>query len=100
MPREDDQTVPFRGSKSRNKVSVGEPAGGSLKTFKPTKRCVRDDGALREEEVTKTDEGPRRDISSLLAPFISHHRRRRRRIQGTLVLAIEYDYPSCGVGAV
>ena len=29
-PREDDQTVPFRGSKSRNKVSVGEPAEGSL----------------------------------------------------------------------
>ena len=28
--REDDQTVAFRGSKSRNKVSVGEPAEGSL----------------------------------------------------------------------
>ena len=28
--REDDQTVVFRGSKSRNKVSVGEPAEGSL----------------------------------------------------------------------
>ena len=27
---EDDQTVAFRGSKSRNKVSVGEPAEGSL----------------------------------------------------------------------
>lgn len=26
----DDQTVPFRGSKSRNKVAVGEPAAGSL----------------------------------------------------------------------
>src|SRR5277367_1656825 len=24
----DDQTVPFRGSKSRNKVAVGEPAAG------------------------------------------------------------------------
>jgi len=28
--READQTCPFRGSKSRNKVSVGEPAEGSL----------------------------------------------------------------------
>ena len=28
--REDVQTVSFRGSKSRNKVSVGEPAEGSL----------------------------------------------------------------------
>ncbi len=26
----DAQTLPFRGSKSRNKVSVGEPAEGSL----------------------------------------------------------------------
>jgi hypothetical protein len=32
---EDDQTGSFRGSKSRNKVSVGEPAEGSL-----TKRGV------------------------------------------------------------
>ena len=31
--REDDQTVAFRGSKSRNKVSVGEPAEGSLKVL-------------------------------------------------------------------
>lgn len=30
--REDDRTRPFRGSKSRNKVSVGEPAEGSLET--------------------------------------------------------------------
>lgn len=29
---EDDRTRPFRGSKSRNKVSVGEPAEGSLMT--------------------------------------------------------------------
>ena len=29
--RKDDQTVALRGSKSRNKVSVGEPAEGSLK---------------------------------------------------------------------
>jgi len=28
--RKDVQTVSFRGSKSRNKVSVGEPAEGSL----------------------------------------------------------------------
>ena len=30
MDREDVQTVSSRGSKSRNKVSVGEPAEGSL----------------------------------------------------------------------
>ena len=30
--REDDRNRPFRGSKSRNKVSVGEPAEGSLET--------------------------------------------------------------------
>ena len=29
-PREDGQTGSLRGSKSRNKVSVGEPAEGSL----------------------------------------------------------------------
>ena len=31
--REEDQTVSFRGSKSRNKVSVGEPAEGSLPIY-------------------------------------------------------------------
>ena len=31
--REDDQTVALRGSKSRNKVSVGEPAEGSLQVL-------------------------------------------------------------------
>ena len=31
--REDDQTVALRGSKSRNKVSVGEPAEGSLQCY-------------------------------------------------------------------
>src|SRR5512137_2115694 len=36
-PWEDVQTVSFRGSKSRNKVSVGEPAEGSL-TFRPLRR--------------------------------------------------------------
>jgi hypothetical protein len=30
------QTWSFRGSKSRNKVSVGEPAEGSLKEFVPS----------------------------------------------------------------
>ena len=35
--REDVQTVSSRGSKSRNKVSVGEPAEGSLPFF--TKLC-------------------------------------------------------------
>lgn len=37
--REDDRTRPFRGSKSRNKVSVGEPAEGSLMTG-PTRARV------------------------------------------------------------
>jgi hypothetical protein len=32
-PREADQTCLFRGSKSRNKVSVGEPAEGSFMFF-------------------------------------------------------------------
>jgi hypothetical protein len=32
--READQTWSFRGSKSRNKVSVGEPAEGSLSNVK------------------------------------------------------------------
>lgn len=42
--REDDRTRPFRGSKSRNKVSVGEPAEGSLQitvTGPPTRRARR-----------------------------------------------------------
>ena len=30
MPREDTQTLSFRGRRSRNKVSVGEPAEGSF----------------------------------------------------------------------
>ena len=33
--REVVQTLPFRGRRSRNKVSVGEPAEGSLKPIKP-----------------------------------------------------------------
>ena len=35
---EDNQTVAFGGSKSRNKVSVGEPAEGSL----PVRSRIRD----------------------------------------------------------
>ncbi len=35
--REDDRTRPFRGSKSRNKVSVGEPAEGSLTVTRTAK---------------------------------------------------------------
>ena len=41
--REDDQTVAFRGSKSRNKVSVGEPAEGSLtqiQTYSTKPKCL------------------------------------------------------------
>ena len=37
--REDSQTWAFRGSKSRNKVSVGEPAEGSLSVFKVSALC-------------------------------------------------------------
>ena len=37
--REDDQTWSFRGSKSRNKVSVGEPAEGSL-SYRHDYACV------------------------------------------------------------
>ena len=37
---EDDQTWSFRGSKSRNKVSVGEPAEGSLLVLPLTHLCV------------------------------------------------------------
>ena len=36
MPREAVQTLSFRGRRSRNKVSVGEPAEGSLPVFPPT----------------------------------------------------------------
>ena len=34
LGKEVSQTWSFRGSKSRNKVSVGEPAEGSLNNFK------------------------------------------------------------------
>ena len=37
---EDDQTQSFRGSKSRNKVSVGEPAEGSLLVFDHCALCA------------------------------------------------------------
>ncbi|KAK7588065.1 hypothetical protein V9T40_009784 [Parthenolecanium corni] len=40
--REDDRTRPFRGSQSRNKVSVGEPAEGSL-TFSISRLAARMD---------------------------------------------------------
>ena len=36
MPREAVQTLSFRGRRSRNKVSVGEPAEGSLPVFPPS----------------------------------------------------------------
>ena len=39
MPREAVQTLSFRGRRSRNKVSVGEPAEGSLPVFPPA-LCV------------------------------------------------------------
>jgi hypothetical protein len=37
MPREAVQTLSFRGRRSRNKVSVGEPAEGSLPVFPPAR---------------------------------------------------------------
>jgi hypothetical protein len=40
MPREAAQTLSFRGRRSRNKVSVGEPAEGSLPVFPPA-LCVQ-----------------------------------------------------------
>ena len=43
MPREAVQTLSFRGRRSRNKVSVGEPAEGSLPVFPPA--------LVRTEEV-------------------------------------------------
>ena len=42
MPREDTQTLSFRGRRSRNKVSVGEPAEGSLSFLHPHRAyCCR-----------------------------------------------------------
>lgn len=46
--REDDRTRPFRGSKSRNKVSVGEPAEGSLETG-PRDRSRERPGSARAQ---------------------------------------------------
>ena len=40
MPREAVQTLSFRGRRSRNKVSVGEPAEGSLPVFPTTHLCI------------------------------------------------------------
>jgi hypothetical protein len=37
LSREDCLNLSFRGSKSRNKVSVGEPAEGSLSQFEMSK---------------------------------------------------------------
>ena len=45
MPREAVQTLSFRGRRSRNKVSVGEPAEGSLPVFPPAP--VRTEGFFR-----------------------------------------------------
>ena len=41
MPREAVQTLSFRGGRSRNKVSVGEPAEGSLPVFPPAPFAYR-----------------------------------------------------------
>ena len=54
------QTCAFRGSKSRNKVSVGEPADGSLNksTYQPTRTCY-----FGEDSVTRV---------SNQNPFLTH----------------------------
>ena len=41
MPREAVQTLSFRGRRSRNKVSVGEPAEGSLRCIRPTRELLK-----------------------------------------------------------
>jgi hypothetical protein len=63
--REDDRTRPFRGSKSRNKVSVGEPAEGSLETG-PRRRRTRaglarasSDRVAASARPTHVDDRPR-----------------------------------------
>ena len=43
MPREAVQTLSFRGRRSRNKVSVGEPAEGSLRCIRPTRELLKGD---------------------------------------------------------
>ena len=45
MCREVTQTLSFRGRRSRNKVSVGEPAEGSLRCIRPTRELLT--GGLR-----------------------------------------------------
>ena len=51
--REEDQTGSFRGSKSRNKVSVGEPAEGSLPILLPVGIIFRPtlSRSMRESET-------------------------------------------------
>ena len=41
MSREAVQTLSFRGRRSRNKVSVGEPAEGSLRCIRPTRELLK-----------------------------------------------------------
>ncbi len=48
----DDQTRLFRGSKSRNKVSVGEPAEGSLRVVKAFEFELQLDTDLNEIRCT------------------------------------------------
>ena len=49
---EDRQTWSFRGSKSRNKVSVGEPAEGSLPNFKNVKALHIEDACFYKSTGT------------------------------------------------
>ena len=63
---EDDQTWSFRGSKSRNKVSVGEPAEGSLtriQRINPMCTC-RCSGGVRVERKSSHTAASRFSINT------------------------------------
>ena len=60
MPREAVQTLSFRGRRSRNKVSVGEPAEGSLPVFPPTR--------MRTSHLYHWGVGSRGSVSSVSPP--------------------------------
>ena len=72
-PGEDDRTRSFRGSKSRNKVSVGEPAEGSLPL--PLLLLL----LLKTEQLKRN---PRETAAANFYRFwLWRHRRRRRGIE-------------------
>ena len=82
MPREVTQTLSFRGRRSRNKVSVGEPAEGSL-PMDPLINCV-DQSSLwgvsprsshRGTRVLVCGQPPRRPVTELCSPHTRLPRR-------------------------